>query len=171
MRMNDFPTVFRQAQRRTFQNTVKTDSNLWREQIHFVYQEKSPVTHRQGQRPVLVTHASFVQGNMTTQVSELHPSVTSHLENGIVQPSGKLLDKTRLSRTRRTVEIQRIKLVHEPDGGIPCRFVKAVVRVNGRGIQAGILVSPNLVPGRHSAEDKSSIHFCWREGFQFLNGL
>ena len=29
MRMNDFPTVFRQAQRRTFQNTVETHSNLW----------------------------------------------------------------------------------------------------------------------------------------------
>ena len=167
MRMNDFPTVLRQTQGRTFQNTVKTDSNLWREQIHFVYQEKSPVTHRQGQRPVLVTHASLVQGNMTTQVSELHPSVTSHLENGIVQPSGKLLDKTRLSRTRRAVEVQRIKFVHEPDGGIPCRFVKAVVRIKGRGIQTRILISPNLVSGRHATEDKPGIHFCWREDFQF----
>ena len=29
MRMNDFPTVFRQAQRRTFQNSVEPHSNLW----------------------------------------------------------------------------------------------------------------------------------------------
>ena len=29
------------------------------------------------------------------------------------------------------VEVQRIKFVHEPDGGIPCRFVKAVVRIKG----------------------------------------
>ena len=112
-----------------------------------------------------------MQGNVTAQIRELQTCMSRHLEYRVVQTRGKLFDEARLSRARRTVEIQRIKFVHEPDGGIPCRFVKAVVRVNGRGIQAGILISPNLVSGRHATEDKSSIHFCWREGFQFLNGL
>ena len=108
---------------------------------------------------------------MTAQVRKLQTRMSRHLKHRIVQACGKLLDKTRLSRTRRAIEVKRIKFVHEPDGGIPCRFVKAVVRVNGRGIQAGILIAPNLVPGRHSAEDKPRIHFDGREGFQFLNGL
>ena len=108
-----------------------------------------------------------MQGNVTAQVSKLQTSVSRHLKNRVVQTRGKLLDETRLSRTRGTVEIQRIKFVHEPDGGIPCRFVKAVVRVNGRGIQAGILESPYGIASRYSAENKSGIHFCWREGFQF----
>ena len=108
---------------------------------------------------------------MTTQVRELQTSVPRHLKNRIVQTCGKLFDEARLSRTRGTVEIQRIKFVHEPDGGIPCRFVKAVMRVDGRCIQARILVAPYGIASRHSAEDKSGIHFRWREGFQFLNGL
>ena len=112
-----------------------------------------------------------MQGDMTTQVRELQTSVPRHLKNRIVQTCGKLFDEARLSRTRRTVEIQRIKFVHEPDGGIPCRFVKAVMRINRRGIQTGILIAPNLVASRYATENKSGIHFCWREGFQFLNGL
>ena len=112
-----------------------------------------------------------MQRDVTAQVCKLQSCMSCHLKNRIVQTCGKLLDEARFSRTRRTVEVQRIKFVHEPDGGIPCRFVKAVVRVNGRGIQAGILIAPNLVPGRHTAENKPGIHFDGREGFQFLNGL
>ena len=112
-----------------------------------------------------------MEGDMTAQIRELQTSVSRHLKHGVVQTGGKLFDEARLSRTRRTVEIQRIKFVHEPDGGIPCRFVKAVMRVNGRCIQTGILIAPNLVASRYATENKSGIHFCWREGFQFLNGL
>ena len=49
--------------------------------------------------------------------------------------------------------------------------MKAVMRVNDGGIQAGILESPYGIASRHPAEDKPSIHFDGREGFQFLNGL
>ena len=112
-----------------------------------------------------------MQGNVTAQVRKLQTRMSRHLKHRIVQACGKLLDKTRLSRTRRAIEVKRIKFVHEPDGGISCRFMKAVMWVNGGGIQARILESPYGIASRHTAENKPGIHFDGREGFQFLNGL
>ena len=108
---------------------------------------------------------------MTAQVGKLQPSVPRHFKHGVVQPCGKLLDERRLPASSRTIQIQGIKVVHKPDNHIPCRFMKAVMWVDSGGIQAGILESPNLVSCRYAAEDKPSIHFDGREGFQFLNVL
>ena len=97
MRMNDFPTVFRQAQRRTFQNSVESYGNLRREQVHLIDEKKTSVTHSQRQRAILIPHTSFMQGNMTTQVSKLQTSMSRHFEHRIVQACGKLLDEARFS--------------------------------------------------------------------------
>ena len=171
MRMNDFPTVFRQAQRSTFQNAVKTHGDLRREQVRFIDEKKPAIAHCKAQWAIFITHAPIMQRDVTAQVCKLQSCMTCHLKNRVVQTGGKLLDKARFSRTRRAIEVKRIKFVHEPDGGISCRFMKAVMWVNGGGIQARILESPNLVSGRHAAEDKPGIHFDGHEGFQFLNGL
>ena len=167
MRMNNFPTVFGQAQGSPFQNTVESHGNLRRKQVRFIQKEKPAITHRKTQRPILITHAPIMQRDVTAQVCKLQSCMTCHLKNRVVQTGGKLLDKTRLSRTRRAIEVKRIKFVHEPDGGISCRFMKAVMWVNGGGIQARILESPYGIASRHTAENKSGIHFDGHEGFQF----
>ena len=44
-----------------------------------------------------------MQGDMTTEVSELKTTMTCDLKHGIVQPCGKLFDETRLAGTRGAV--------------------------------------------------------------------
>ena len=108
---------------------------------------------------------------MTAQVGKLQPSVPRHFKHGVVQPGGKLLDERRLPTSRRAVQVQRIKVVHEPDDHIPCRFMENVGRINGWGVRARFLIPFDSFPCRRPRKDLSGIKLHRNEGGQFLEQI
>ena len=147
MRGNDLSSILRQTQRRTVQNTVEANGNFRGEQVRLVDQKNSPVQqHGKRQWTVFIDHAPFLQGNMAAQIGKLQSSMPGDFKCGIVQPCGKLLDERRLPASSGAVQIQRIKVMHEPDDHIPCRFMKNVPWINGRGVRTRFLVAFEAFP-------------------------
>ena len=108
---------------------------------------------------------------MAAQIGKLQSSMPGDFKCGIVQPCGKLLDERRLPASSGTVQIQGIKVVHEPDDHIPCRFMKNVPWINGRGVRARFLIPFDTFPCRHPRKNLSGIKLRRNEGGQFLEQI
>ena len=157
VRGNKLAAVFRDAQGLSVKDAVQPCGCGWFEQIKLVYQGEPTVLHRQGQRAILEFHAPLTYNVMADEFRELQPAVAGDFENRKIQFCRQLFQATGLSRTTRSVYIERIAGVYKPDDHIATLFVKDVIGVNSGSEQRRRCVAFDHSPGRRSAEHGSGV--------------